>query len=129
MIEYAFRDPPEETRHPALEHVAPRTQERRAGREHLAERDEIVLVAAGAVQHQERGRPGNRRLLETVGVAQLGRIHGACTGGSSTSSFARIGSIHGGSLSAVPSDASGSSNAKPGASVAISNNTPPGSWK
>jgi hypothetical protein len=53
-VEDPFRDPAKEPRHSILENLATRAQHRRAGREYLAERQQIVLVAAGAVQEKER---------------------------------------------------------------------------
>ena len=45
-----------EPRHPALEHLAARAQHPSARQQFGRERHEIVLVAAGAVQHQQRRR-------------------------------------------------------------------------
>ena len=53
-IEHALGQPAEEARRAVLEHRAARAQQARVGREHLAELNQIVLVAAGAVEQQQR---------------------------------------------------------------------------
>src|SRR5450755_1977803 len=53
-IEHALGEPLEESWCAALANGTARTEDRRAREEGLAERDEIVLVAAGAVQEEER---------------------------------------------------------------------------
>ncbi len=65
-VEHALGEAPEEARHPALDHVAARAQQAGAGQQHVAERDEIVFVAARAVEEQERRQPRHRRTLEAV---------------------------------------------------------------
>ena len=74
-VELPDREAAEEARHRPLEHLAARRQQRRAGRQLTAQRDEVVLVAAGAVQQQQRQRP--RARLEDVLEAEvvLGRGH------------------------------------------------------
>jgi hypothetical protein len=54
QVEHALRDPPEEARHPVLEHRAARAQEPGFREQHAAERQQILLVPAGAVEHQQR---------------------------------------------------------------------------
>ena len=76
VIEHAFREAAEETRRAALEHVTARAQQRGAGCDHPAEREEIGLVAAGAVQQEERGRARHGRGLEAMDVAELRCAHG-----------------------------------------------------
>jgi hypothetical protein len=50
IVEHAFGEPAEEPRGAALGDIAARTEKCGAGREHPAERDQAVLVVAGAVQ-------------------------------------------------------------------------------
>ena len=61
-IEHALREPAEESGHAVLEHPAARAEPRGPGQEPLAEREEIILRAARAVQQQQRrqARPGSR---------------------------------------------------------------------
>src|SRR5262249_10166086 len=132
LVEHAFRKPAEEARHAVLQHLAARGQERRAGRNHLAERKEVGFVTAGSVQDQEGTRRGLRPRLETVDEREASH-HAAlstpASGGSAASISARRTSRNGGSLRSRPSVATGSSTVKPGWSVAISNRMPPGSRK
>ena len=81
LVEDALRQPAEEAGHAVLEHLAPRGQERGPGCHRAPEREEVVLVAARAVQEQE-GRPaglgpgleamdeGQRRLLVMADLAR-----------------------------------------------------------
>ena len=62
-------------------------------------------------------------------VGESKELHQQVTTGSIGSMLARFGSSHGGSLSARPSDDTSSSTVNPGAIVATSNSTPPGSRK
>src|SRR5262245_52701234 len=132
LVEHAFREPAEEARHAVLKHLAARGQERRAERNHLAERKEVGFVTAGSVQDQEGTRRGLRPRLETVDEREASH-HAAlstpASSGSAASISARRTSRNGGSLRSRPSVATGSSTAKPGWSVAISNRMPPGSRK
>ena len=66
LVEHALGEAAEEARHAVLEHAAARREQGRAGRDHLAEPEQVVLVAAGAVQQQERREPASRRGLETM---------------------------------------------------------------
>ena len=102
----------------------------------ITQRQQVVLVATGAVQQQQRrsrrGIVGGQEDMRPIKTGLLG-VHGmsmsSCSGGSAAAICARLGSSQGGSLRLRPSSSNGSSTAKPGASVAISNNTPPGSRK
>src|SRR5665213_2900620 len=70
-VELARPEPTEKARHAVFQYLAARRQERAAGRQSLAERDEIVLVAAGAVQ-QQQGRQARRAGAdETVDEAEV----------------------------------------------------------
>src|SRR5262249_14995640 len=62
-------------------------------------------------------------------IGEREESHQYVTGGSICSMLARFGSSQGGSLSARPSDDRSSSTVNPGAVVATSNSTPPGSRK
>src|SRR5262245_31381225 len=119
-----------ETWHAVFDHLAARREQRRAGRNQPAKLQQVVLVAAGAVQQQEgRGfEPGAR--LEAMNEVQM-LVHQAAlsSDGSTPSICLRCGSRNGGSFRSWPSVATGSSTAKPGMSVAISNRMPPGSRK
>ena len=74
----AVRRAAEEARDALLVHLAARRQQRVAGRDPLGQRNEIVLVAARAVQQQERRRPGILPGDEAVDETQFGlfrRVH------------------------------------------------------
>src|SRR6185503_14051275 len=71
-IEHALGAPPEETRHAVFGHLAARGQQSGARQQALAERDQIVLVAAGAVQQQKHRQTGPRRRDETMAEAEVG---------------------------------------------------------
>lgn len=82
------------------------------------------LRFAGSGSQSQRGQAGMRI---TTGA---GRAHAVVSiGGRADSIFSRADSYHGGNRSSVPRVSSGSSISMPGGSVAISNNTPPGSRK
>ena len=55
-VEHALGQAPEKPRGAVLEDGAARAEQTGVGREHLAELDEVVLVAAGAVEQQQRAR-------------------------------------------------------------------------
>jgi hypothetical protein len=54
LVEDTLAQPTEEPRHPVLEHGAAHREHRCVRGEVRAQRQEVVLVAAGAVQQQER---------------------------------------------------------------------------
>src|SRR5262249_30803509 len=112
--------------------LAARREQRRAGRDHAAERHEVVLVAAGAVQKKQRARVralAGRKAMAERKLGHQAALSAWSIGGSTASISRRRGSRTGGSLSVCPRLATGSSTAKPGWSVAISNRMPPGSRK
>ncbi len=67
-VEHAFGMTPEEPRHAVLEDLASGTKERCLRIEGAPKRDEIVLVGAGAVQHQQGARAG--AFLEAIVEAE-----------------------------------------------------------
>src|SRR5579863_4680217 len=109
----------------------------------LRESHDIFRRGASAVKEHNGTFRGVKRhpLLENwlvaVGVLRIGSHHastlfaGLCSsiGGRTCSILFLFGSSQDGSLSASPSFSGDSSIAKPGGSVANSNNTPPGSRK
>ena len=118
----------------------PRGDSRAApGRQHPAQRQQVVLVAAGAVQQQQGrapspplpGWPGSNRWTSAISRASpvIDRRMRAAERRQRASITSRWGSSHGGSRSRRPSSSSGSSIGEAGRSVAISNSTPPGSRK
>src|SRR5574340_565756 len=129
-VEHAFGKPPEEARHTVLDHFSADNQKRRASEQHPAERDEVFLVASGAVQQEQPRRAArDERVYEPeilhrwTGCAAAGRRRG----GSAAVISVRAGSSQGGNWSLEPRSSGASSTAKPGGSVAISNRMPPGS--
>jgi hypothetical protein len=90
---------------------------------------QIVFVTAGAVQKEERCRSLPCARLE-AGHQRRRRHHAKTSIGGNAASISLLrASRKPGSFSEVPSASTGSSTAKPGMSVAISNRTPPGSRK
>ena len=65
-VEHAFGKPPEKSRLRALEHFAARTQEAGARHERSTERQQVALMAAGAVQDEQRRRASRGRRLVDV---------------------------------------------------------------
>lgn len=151
LVEDPFGQAQEEARHAVLADAAARREQGGLRRDHAAEGEEVVFVAAGPVQEQQ-GTRGVGTGLEAVDEAggilghdgltadgarsRPARMRGGHDGvaaqatlGRTASISARCGSRPAGSLSAWPRASIGSSTAKPGASVAISNSTPPGSRK
>jgi hypothetical protein len=53
-VEHPLGEALEKARRAALEHIAARAQQRGAGRELAADREQIVFVAAGAMEQQQR---------------------------------------------------------------------------
>ena len=60
QVEDAFRETAKKPRHAALEYLAAWTQHTGARHQFRRQRDELMLVAAGAVQHQQRRRSRRR---------------------------------------------------------------------
>src|SRR5580700_1169767 len=131
LVEAAFGKAAEKSRHAVFQDFAARRQQRRRRRDHAAERDKIVLVAAGAVQQQQRPRVGPGACFKAMNEGQGHQAvrSSACNSGSTASISLRRASRNGGSFKSWPSVSTGSSTAKPGTSVAISNRMPPGSRK
>ena len=97
--------------------------EMRLGHELAAEIDEVVLVAAGAVEQEEQRRawaPPRPRRSDRLVRSSFQRLQCLLELGRAD---ARAGA---GSFSASPRCAVSSSRSKPGSLVAISNSTPPG---
>ena len=94
------------------------------------QRQQIVLVGAGAVQQHQRGCVRGRGRFQDVFEVLHGSGHRfTFSSGRCAAICSRRGSSHGGSFKACPSSSKGSSWSKPGPSVAISSSTPPGSRK
>src|SRR5215213_1554784 len=135
LVKHAFVESTEEPRHAVLQHCPAYREHCRTGRQLVPQRQQVVLVSAGPVQQQQRrsGRGLVRPLKDVRSVETCFRAHGTSmsswSGGREAAICWRFGSSHGGNLRLRPSSSSGSSTEKPGASVAISNNTPPGSRK
>jgi len=68
-VEHALRDPPKKSRHAVLAHFATRGEQRAPGCDPRSERNEIVLVAAGSMQQQQRRPRRSRSGLEAVNEA------------------------------------------------------------
>src|SRR5277367_3019117 len=115
LVEQAFAIALEEARHVAFEHVPARRDERRPGGDLAAERQHVGFVAARSMEKENRRKARVDPRLEAMDVGECARHQW----------FPRDG----GNLSARPSESMGSSTAKPGGSVAISNSTRPGSRK
>jgi hypothetical protein len=79
-------------------------------------------VSDMAFARRDAGAPAGRRVVVASDA-------GYATAGSTASISPRCRSRNGGSFSVCPSEVTGSSAAKLGSSVAISNRTPPGSRK
>src|ERR1700730_1101875 len=131
LVEAALGKAPEKSRHAVFQDFSARRKQRRVRRDHATERDEIVLVATGAVQQQHRARIGLGAFFKAMSEGQRHQAvrSAACRSGSTASISLRRASRNGGSFRSWPSVSTGSSTAKPGASVAISNRMPPGSRK
>src|SRR5690606_36765477 len=110
---YAHGQAGEEARHAAFGDVAAQAYDVVALTCWLDQRDEVVLVTAGAVQQEQRA--GAVAVLE--GVNEFAHRQGngrTLTGGSPASMAGRWCSRQGGSDSASPSVANSSSAVKPG---------------
>ena len=79
LVEDAHGEAAEEAGHAVLEHGPARRQEVRLGRQAPAERQEVVLVAARAVEQEERGArsPGNEAVDEAEVRRRFARAHSA----------------------------------------------------
>ena len=66
FVEHALRQAAEEARHAVFEDAAAWREQGRTRRYHGAELQQIVLVAAGAVQEQERRRTGPGSGLKAI---------------------------------------------------------------
>src|ERR1700692_1344636 len=131
FVETVFGEAPEKSRHAVFQNFSARRKQRNCRREQPAERDEVVLVASGAVQQQQRTRIWLGAFFKAMNKGQGHQAvrSVACSSGSRASISLRRASRNGGSFKSRPSVSTGSSTAKPGASVAISNRMPPGSRK
>ena len=135
LVEDALAEPAEEARHAVLQHGPAHRQHGGTRGQLVPQRQQVVLVAAGAVQQEQR-RTGRLavRGQEDVRPVELGDrsrnvdVELAAAAGRRRSARGRAPAT-GGSFRCRPSSSNGSSTSKPGASVAISNSTPPGSRK
>ena len=75
FVEDAFGETAEEARHAAFQHLAARRKQSRFWRDHVAQADQVVFVAAGAVQQQERRRVAVRTGFVSVDERELGGGH------------------------------------------------------
>ena len=81
-IEHALGEPCEKTQRAAFIHIAARTQHGRSRRDRAPDPNQIVFVAARAVQQQQRWRRRIGRRLEHMMVRELGRgAMGHCVAG------------------------------------------------
>jgi hypothetical protein len=71
QVEHTFGQPAEEARHAVLEHLAARAEQRCLRIQLPSKVEQIVLVAAGAVQQQQRGRAGGLRRNKLVDKSKL----------------------------------------------------------
>src|SRR5687767_14623395 len=135
-IEHALGETAKKTRSSSFQNFPARADDRRTRSDGLGNSDQVVLVATGPVQNEQCVANARRRRAKTVYEPQITRHAlgpwssiGSWMLGSSASVSKRRGSSHEGSLSERPSESTRSSIEKPGPSVALSNNTPPGSRK
>ena len=132
QVEDSLGQPPEKARLSPLEHRTTRTEQCGAGQQCLPEGEEVILVTTGAVQQQERWKLSAARLEsmdQLQGISHGSPRHRSRAMAAPRTISSRCASSHAGSLREVPSSASGSSQRKPGVSVATSKSTPPGSRK
>ena len=134
-VEIAHAAPREEARGDAvLEHLAARAEQCGLGRHLAPEIDQLVLVTARPVQQEERrlaaaGLVAMDERLDATHVDSGRHARMSGSGVSAGSMRSRRCSKSGGSERPSPSESNGSSDVKPGPSVAISMSTPPGSRK
>jgi len=76
LVEQTLAEAAEEARHAVLEHVPPRRKQRRSRRDLAAERQEVGLVAARAMQKQNWRKARINAGLEAMDIGELGRHHG-----------------------------------------------------
>ena len=89
-IEYTFRYPSKKSRRTVLQHISARAQDRGAGSNGLTDTDQIVFVAARAMENEESlTRSGIRCRHETVNEA---KIFGHALGPRSSSGMRMLGS-------------------------------------
>ena len=74
-IEDALRQTAEEPRHAVLQHLPPRAKERCSRSQRLPQRKQVVLVAAGTVQQEQRRGPWCGSRPETMNEAEPGVTH------------------------------------------------------
>jgi hypothetical protein len=106
QVKYTFGIPAEEARHAVLQHLAPRTKQRRSGRQRLAERNEIALVSPGTVEQQHRSSAAAGARHKPVYKSQILGAHRPCpavacgnrSGGNARSIRPRWASYIGGSF-------------------------------
>src|SRR5689334_13150137 len=55
-VKHPFRQPPEEARLPTFQHAPPWTEPGRAGQEQAPKLQQIILIAPGSVQQEQRGQ-------------------------------------------------------------------------
>jgi hypothetical protein len=67
-IEHSLGEATEKARLAVLQDITPRAEQRGTGREFLSKWNQIILVAAGAVQEQQRRGGGIGSRLETMEV-------------------------------------------------------------
>ena len=79
QVEHALRQPPEEARHAVLEHLAARAEQRGPRVQRPPKVEQVVLIAAGAVQQQQRGRALGARGNELVLEAKHWLGHSSCS--------------------------------------------------
>ena len=79
-VEHSFRQTPEEARRSALHDVSAHAEQSCARQQGATERNQIALVAARAVQQEERGRDLRRRRLPHVYVRRDSTSHRVSTG-------------------------------------------------
>src|ERR1700678_3357889 len=75
LVEQTFAKAPEEAGHIPFEHVPARGEERRARRDLAAKRHEVGLVAARAMEKENRWEGWVGAGLEAVNIGQLWRHH------------------------------------------------------
>ena len=73
LVEHALCEPSEEARHAAFQHLAARRQQGRARCDDASKINQVVFVAAGAVQQQKRRQALLGGRLEAVNERQFGR--------------------------------------------------------
>ncbi len=94
FIEDAFCQTPEEARHAAFQHLTTRREQGGTRRDRPAERQQIVFIAAGAVQQEQRRAAGHGGRLEAMDEGQrVSPGHGTLLLGGSARAEARAGDV------------------------------------